>query len=91
MRLATEKMSEILKEAADARKYSISLAHLEYGDDLVMKMKAHSTKLEQVYAKLQDMNQKGVKSDKRFQKFYDIYDDMHKWYAKAEAIGFPKV
>ena len=41
-RLVQDKMDEILKEASDARKFSISLAHLDYSDDLVAQMKKHS-------------------------------------------------
>ena len=78
-------MAEILKEAGDARKYSISLAHLEYGEDLVEKMKKHSGKLEVIYAKLQDLTARGIKKNKAFEKFYEIYDSIHKWYTKAEA------
>ena len=78
-------MTEILKEAAEARKYSISLRNLEYGDSLLQKMKTHGSKLEVIYGHLQDLKTSGTKVGEKFSKFYDIYDHMHKWYVKAEA------
>lgn len=80
-------MDEMLKEASEARKFSISLAHLEYSDDLVSQMKKHSVKLETIYAKVQDLKKRGVKNNARFEKFYAIYDSMSQWYKKAEAIN----
>ena len=78
-------MADILKQAADARKYSISLAHLEYGGDLTQRMKKHSSKLEHVYAKLQDLQKQGSKENARYEKFFAVAEHMGKWYSNAEA------
>ena len=78
-------MDEILKEASDARKFSISLAHLDYSDDLVAQMKKHSVKLETIYAKLQDLKKRGVKNNASYEKFYS-FESMNQWYKKAEAM-----
>ncbi|CAE7894093.1 unnamed protein product, partial [Symbiodinium necroappetens] len=80
-----DKMEEILKEAGDARKFSISLAHLEYSDDLVTQMKKHSVKLETIYAKLQDLRKRGVKNNASYEKFYGIYEAMSQWYKRTVA------
>ena len=85
-RLVQDKMDEILKEASDARKFSISLAHLDYSDDLVTQMKKHSVKLETIYAKLQDLKKRGVKNNASYEKFYSIFESMNQWYKKAEAM-----
>ena len=76
-------MSEILTEASAARKYRIALKHLEYSGDLVSKLLKHSAKLEKIYAKLQDLQQRGAK-ESSYQKLCDILDDMQKWYLSAE-------
>ena len=77
-------MADVLKESSEARKYSISLQHLEYGGDLVERLRTHSTKLEKIYGRLQDLQKRRVEEPDRYLKFYNIVDDMHKWYETAE-------
>ena len=78
-------MTEILKESTEAHKYTISLKHVEYSGDLVEKMQKHASKLEKIYSALHELQKRGVKSTKRYRKFFDIADEMHAWYQKAEA------
>ncbi|CAE7609904.1 unnamed protein product [Symbiodinium sp. CCMP2592] len=81
----TEKrMQDILNESTAARKFSIALKHVEYSGDLVKDLTKHNSKLEDIYAKLQELKKRGVKKDKEYVKFYAIVDHMHEWYKKAE-------
>ena len=71
-------MEQILKEAAEARKFSISLRNVEYGDDLLKKMSTHGEKLEAIYGKLQAIKKAGTRTASKFTKFYEIYDHIDK-------------
>ena len=79
-------MNDILKEASEARKFSVALKQLEYSGDLVEKMKTHSDKLESIYGKIHKLHKADVRDPKRYNKFYDIADHMHSWFQKAEAL-----
>ena len=78
-------MSEILKEASEARRYGIALQHLEYSGTLVQQLLKHSNKLEVIYSKLQNLRSRDVSDDAAFAKFYSILDPMQAWYKQAEA------
>ena len=77
-------MQEILNESTAARKYAIALKHVEYSGDLVTLLTKHGSKLEEIYAKLQELKKRGVQKDKDYNKFYGIVDHMHSWYEGAE-------
>ncbi|CAE7632499.1 unnamed protein product, partial [Symbiodinium sp. CCMP2592] len=82
--MCDERMQDILNESTAARKFSIALKHVEYSGDLVKDLTKHNSKLEDIYAKLQELKKRGVKKDKEYVKFYAIVDHMHEWYKKAE-------
>lgn len=78
-------MSECLSKSSEARKYSIALRDLDYGGDLAAKLMAFSSKMETVFAKLQDMRKRKVSDEKPYNNLFKIIDDKLDWYTKAEA------
>lgn len=88
LRLASAKMEECLKKGAEGRKFAIALESLEYSGDLAKQLFAFSSKMEQVFKRLQELRNKKETDPKLYNKHFSIIEEKLAWYAKAEAIFF---
>jgi len=88
LRLAAAKMEECLKKGAEGRKFAIALESLEYSGDLAKQLFAFSSKMEQVFKRLQELRNKKETDPKLYNKHFNIIEEKLAWYAKAEAIFF---
>ena len=88
LRLAAAKMEECLKKGGEGRKFANALESLEYSGDLAKQLFAFSSKMEQVFKRLQELRSKKGTDPKLFQKHFNIIEDKMAWYAKAEASFF---
>lgn len=67
-------MDGVLKKGAEARKYGISLQSVEYSGDLSQDMLKFSSKMENLFLALQDLNNRKVEDPAAYQKFFKIIE-----------------
>ena len=80
-----EKREQVLQAATHSRKYSLSLAHLNYSGELVSGLKNFSTKMENVYDKITKLMGEGREDEERWTKILEVIESQMKWYQQAEA------
>lgn len=79
-----EMKEDVLKAATEARKFSISLKHLNYSGELVSGMMQFSQKMETVFEKITSMVSESVEDEDRWANVMNIIGDQMKWYKQAE-------
>eukprot|EP00435_Cladocopium_sp_Y103_P068002 s1968_g30.t2 len=85
--LAAAKMEECLKKGAEGRKFAIALESLEYSGDLAKQLFTFSTKMEQVFKRLQELRTKKETDPNLYEKHFTIIEEKLTWYAKAESAA----
>lgn len=80
-----EKREQVLQAATQSRKYSLSLAHLNYSGELVSGLKNFSTKMEKVYDNITKLMGEGCEDEERWTKILEVIESQTKWYQQAEA------
>ena len=81
-----DQKDDILKQATDARKYALSLKHLNYSGELVSGLMGFSDRMEKIYEHINKLMEKKI--DAESSKWVDILksvQDEVKWYTNAEA------
>lgn len=81
-----DQKDDILKQATDARKYAVSLKHLNYSGELVSGLMGFSDRMEKIYERINKLMEKKI--DAESSKWVDILQtvqDEVKWYTNAEA------
>lgn len=86
-RKAEEAMAEILRIASEARKMSLSLRNVQYGDALQEQLMTTSSKMETIYGNLQDLVSRGVSEEDKYTKMLSIANAKMEWFTKAQALS----
>lgn len=82
---ALAQKTEVLKSATDARKYAISLKHLNYSGELVQQLMSYSTKMEKLFETITDYDSQADISDAKWKAIVKQIAEQTKWYEQAEA------
>lgn len=82
---AIEKKEDVLKAAAEARKFSIALKQCNYSGELVSGMMNFSTKMEKIFEKITELSSQNVSDEERWNKILDSIDAQMAWYTPAQA------
>lgn len=80
-----EQREQVLQAATQSRKYSLSLAHLNYSGELVSGLKNFSTKMEKAYDNITKLMGEGCEDEERWTKILEVIESQMKWYQQAEA------
>lgn len=75
----------VLTNATAARKYALSLKHLNYSGELVQGLMNFSTKMETLFDKITELLSDPTVSDARFTKIKTYIERNAEWYKQAEA------
>ena len=80
----------MLKEASQARTYSLKLQGMEFADDLASQMMSHAEQLEKLYNEIKTKTAKDAPTPKTswFDGIFEKHDNIQKWFTNAEARAF---
>lgn len=82
---ALAKKTEVLKSATEARKYALSLKHLNYSGELVQQLMTYSKKMEKLFETMTDYDSQANIPDAKWQSIIKQIASQAKWYEQAEA------
>ena len=85
LRKAQDLMDDVLKEGGEARKLGIALKGVEYGDQIVGQLMAHSGHMEKLYGVFQQMVSDPETKDSKFSKLIGIAKGKMQWFKKTKA------
>ena len=84
---ATTVMASIMKQAKEARGYSVSLAAHQFSSDLVRQLKGHAEAMEKLYTQVQQLVMAGSNNEQVYRSLFESVERRTTWYEQRQRLA----